>query len=73
MKKLSNLQKWFYYIKRKRIEDINYLHMVTGYSKSHLYNIINGNRTLNKYMADTLYLMCFRRKRNIDLINNKIK
>lgn len=73
MKKLTWWDKMNFYQKRKRKEDIEYLHITTGYSKSHIYNMLNYNRMASNKFVDNLYLISFRRKRNEDLIKNIIK
>jgi len=73
MKKLSWWDKVNYYKKRKRKGDIDLLQTISGYSKSHIYNMINFNRIASNSFANNLYLISFRRKRNEDLISNLTK
>jgi hypothetical protein len=55
MAKLSNYQKLAYFRARKRSSDSETVAWNTGYSRSHICNVIAGRRSLNTTIADSLY------------------
>ena len=68
MTKLNSPSKHAFYNARKRNGDSKEIAEVTGYSNSHVTNVINGNRKVNKDIADYMYIMSRRRIKNSELV-----
>jgi len=63
MRKLSNYLKLKVYNARKRRGDIERIEIKTGYSISHISNVLNGKR-VNDEIASVAYKMASKRKIN---------
>ena len=68
MRKLNRTAKLAFYNARQRKGDTARLAEATGYSASHVSNIINGNRSVNQDVANAMYNMSRRRMKTIDLV-----
>ena len=68
MRKLNRTAKLAFYNARQRKSDTARLAETTGYSASHVSNIINGNRSVNQDVANAMYSMSRRRMKTIDLV-----
>ena len=68
MRKLNRTAKLAFYNARQRKGDTARLAETTGYSTSHVSNIINGNRSLNSEVANAMYNMSRRRLKTIELV-----
>ena len=68
MRKLNRTAKLAFYNARQRKGDTARLAEVTGYSTSHVSNIINGNRSVNQDVANAMYNMSRRRMKTIELV-----
>ena len=68
MRKLNRTAKLAFYNARQRKGDTARLAETTGYSTSHVSNIINGNRSVNNEVANAMYSMSRRRMKTIDLV-----
>jgi len=68
MRKLNRTAKLAFYNARQRQGDTARLAETTGYSTSHVSNIINGNRSVNQDVANAMYNMSRRRMRTIELV-----
>jgi ABC-type molybdenum transport system ATPase subunit/photorepair protein PhrA len=68
MRKLNRTAKLAFYCARQRKGDTARLAEATGYSTSHVSNIINGNRSINDQVASAMYSMSRRRMKTIDLV-----
>ncbi len=68
MRKLNRPAKLAFYNARQRKGDTARLAETTGYSASHVSNIINGNRSVNQDVANAMYNMSRRRMKTIDLV-----
>ena len=68
MRKLNRTAKLAFYNARQRQGDTARLAETTGYSTSHVSNIINGNRSVNSEVANAMYSMSRRRMKTIDLV-----
>ena len=68
MRKLNRTAKLAFYNARQRQGDTARLAETTGYSTSHVSNIINGNRSVNQDVANTMYNMSRRRMKTIELV-----
>jgi transcriptional regulator with XRE-family HTH domain len=67
MRKLNRTAKLAFYNARQRKGDTTRLAEMTGYSVSHVSNIINGRRSVNDQVANALYSMSRRRMKTVDL------
>ena len=67
MRKLNRTAKLAFYCARQRKGDTTRLAKMTGYSVSHVSNIINGRRSVNDQVANALYSMSRRRMKTVDL------
>ena len=68
MRKLNRTAKLVFYNARQRQGDTARLAETTGYSTSHVSNIINGNRSVNQDVANAMYNMSRRRMKTIELV-----
>ena len=68
MRKLNRTAKLAFYNTRQRQGDTARLAETTGYSTSHVSNIINGNRSVNQDVANAMYNMSRRRMKTIELV-----
>lgn len=57
-----------FYKARTRQGDINTISERTGYSTSHISNMIAGRRRITDEVADVMYYMSFRRKKASEMI-----
>ena len=64
MRRLNSTAKLAFYNARKRSGDTQRVAEMTGYSTSHVSGIINGSRSINPDVADTLYSISRRRQKN---------
>ena len=70
MKNLNCTAKQAFFNARKQDGDVKDIAEMTGYSTSHITNVINGNRKVNDDIADYMYCLTRRRIKNS---NRKIK
>jgi len=68
MRKLNRTAKLAFYNARQRQGDVTRLAETTGYSVSHVSNIINGRRSVNSEVVNAMYSMSRRRVKTIDLV-----
>lgn len=68
MRKLNRTAKLAFYCARQRKGDTTRLAETTGYSVSHVSNIINGRRSVNQNVANAMYNMSRRRMKTVDLV-----
>jgi transcriptional regulator with XRE-family HTH domain len=68
MRKLNRTAKLAFYNARQRKGDTTRLAEMTGYSVSHVSNIINGRRSVNQDVANAMYSMSRRRMKTMDLV-----
>lgn len=68
MRKLNRTAKLAFYNARQRKGDTARLAETTGYSVSHVSNIINGRRSVNQDVANAMYNMSRRRMKTIELV-----
>ena len=68
MRKLNRTAKLAFYCARQRQGDVTRLAETTGYSVSHVSNIINGRRSVNQDVANAMYNMSRRRMKTVDLV-----
>ena len=61
---LNRTAKLSFYTHRKRTGDLSRLAETTGYSVSHLSNVVNGNRKVNDTIANAMYMVARRRQKN---------
>jgi hypothetical protein len=61
---LNRTAKLSFYTHRKRTGDLTRLAEETGYSVSHLSNVVNGNRKVNDTIANAMYMVARRRQKN---------
>ncbi len=64
MRRLNSTAKLAFYSARKREGDTNRIADMTGYSTSHISNIVNGNRSINQPVANAMYSISRRRQKN---------
>ena len=63
MSNLNSTAKLAFYNARKREGDTKRIAEMTGYSTSHITNIINGNRNINDEVANAMYKISARRQK----------
>ena len=63
MNRLNSTAKLAFYNARKREGDTQRIAEMTGYSTSHITNIINGNRNVNDEVASAMYKISARRQK----------
>ena len=68
MRKLNRTAKLAFYNARQRQGDTARLAETTGYSTSHVSNIINGNCSVNQDVANAMYNLSRRRMKTIELV-----
>lgn len=61
---MNNQATLAFYTARKRDGDVSNVADETGYSESHIRNILNGYRSINDSVADSLYRVSRRRMKN---------
>ena len=61
--KLNSTAKLAFYNARKRDGDVKRLAETTGYSVSHITNIMNGTRNINDEVASAMYKISARRQK----------
>ena len=66
MRRLNSTAKLAFYNARKRSGDTQRIADMTGYSVSHVSNIVNGNRSINLDVASAMYNISRRRQRNAE-------
>ncbi len=66
MRRLNSTAKLAFYNARKRSGDTQRIADMTGYSVSHVSNIVNGNRSINPDVASAMYNISRRRQRNAE-------
>jgi ABC-type molybdenum transport system ATPase subunit/photorepair protein PhrA len=64
MRRLNSTAKLAFYNARKRSGDTQRIADMTGYSTSHITNIVNGNRSVNDDVASAMYNITRRRQKN---------
>jgi ABC-type molybdenum transport system ATPase subunit/photorepair protein PhrA len=64
MRRLNSTAKLAFYNARKRSGDTQRIADMTGYSTSHITNIVNGNRSVNEDVASAMYNITRRRQKN---------
>ena len=62
--KLNRTAKQAFYVARSRKGDVTRLSENTGYSVSHISNILAGRRSVNDTIANSMYRMSYRRLKN---------
>jgi hypothetical protein len=65
--RLNSTAKLAFYNARKRSGDVARLSEVTGYSTSHITNVMNGNRSINPTIANAMYRISARRAKTSEL------
>jgi hypothetical protein len=63
--KMSNQEVLSFYRSRSRRGDNQLISSITGYSKTHISNIKNGNRTINDSVAKAMYKVSSKRKATV--------
>ena len=67
MRKLNRTAKLAFYNARQRKGDTARLAETTGYSTSHITNVMNGNRSVNPIIANAMYNISRRRLKTSEL------
>ena len=62
--RLNRTAKQAFYVARSRRGDVTRLSENTGYSVSHISNILAGRRSVNDTIANSMYRMSYRRMKN---------
>ena len=65
--RLNSTAKLAFYSARKRTGDVARLSEATGYSTSHITNVMNGNRSVNPIIANAMYNISRRRLKTSEL------
>jgi hypothetical protein len=65
--RLNSTAKLAFYNARKRSGDTARLSEATGYSTSHITNVMNGNRSVNPEIANAMYKISARRLKTSEL------
>jgi hypothetical protein len=65
--RLNSTAKLAFYNARKRSGDAARLSETTGYSTSHITNVMNGNRSINPTIANAMYRISARRLKTSEL------
>ena len=65
--RLNSTAKLAFYNARKRSGDTVRLSEATGYSTSHITNVMNGNRSVNPEIANAMYKISARRLKTSEL------
>lgn len=66
--RLNSTAKLAFYSARKRSGDVVRLSEATGYSTSHITNVMNGNRSVNPIIANAMYNISRRRLKTSELV-----
>ena len=66
--RLNSTAKLAFYNARRRSGDVSNLSEGTGYSTSHITNVINGNRSVNPIIAGAMYRISARRVKTSELV-----
>ena len=66
--RLNSTAKLAFYNARKRSGDVARLSETTGYSTSHITNVMNGNRSVNPIIANAMYKISARRIKTSELV-----
>lgn len=69
MRKLNNPAKLSFFRHRRKSGDLVRLSEQTGYSLSHLSNVVSGTRRVNSEIANAMYSMTRRRVKREEFIN----
>jgi hypothetical protein len=64
MVKMNDSQKMAYFTSRRQQGDLTTIAENTGYSVSHISNVLAGRKTANKVMTNEMYKISQGRKRN---------
>lgn len=64
MSRLNKTAKQAFYVARKRQGDTSRISETTGYSESHIVNVVSGRRSVNKEIANAMYNLSRRRLTN---------
>lgn len=67
MKRLNRTAKQAFYNARKRQGDVTRISDSTGYSTSHITNVLSGRRSVNQTLANEMYRISSRRIKNVEL------
>ncbi len=67
MSRLNRTAKQAFYSARKRQGDVTRISESTGYSESHIANVIGGRRSVNQVVANEMYNISRRRLKNSEL------
>ena len=67
-RKLNRGAKVGFFKNRQRRGDQQRLAEVTGYSESHISNVLNYRRSVPQLLANAMYRMTYRRIKNEDLV-----
>ncbi len=62
--RLNRTAKQAFYVARSRKGDVTRLSENTGYSMSHISNVLAGRRSVNNTIANSMYRMSYRRMKN---------
>mgnify|MGYP003332075705 CR=1 FL=1 len=62
--RLNRTAKQAFYVARSRKGDVTRLSENTGYSVSHISNVLAGRRSVNNTIANSMYRMSYRRMKN---------
>jgi hypothetical protein len=65
--RLNSTAKLAFYNARKRSGDAARLSETTGYSTSHITNVMNGTRSINPIIANAMYRISARRLKTSEL------
>jgi hypothetical protein len=66
--KMNRTAKLAHYSARKRKHDTSYLSETTGYSVSHISNVLAGRRSVSESLANEMYKLSCRRQKNSELV-----
>jgi hypothetical protein len=59
---MSSVEKLNFFKTRSRKGDVTRIAENTGYSESHVYNVVAGRRSVPQVMANEMYKLTYRRK-----------
>lgn len=68
-RKLNRTAKQAFFTARSRKGDATRISESTGYSVSHITNIMNGSRNVNDTIANAMYSISYRRMKNSAKVN----
>ena len=66
---LNRTAKLSFFTHRQKNGDLTRLSDETGYSVSHLSNVVNGRRRVNNTVANAMYMVARRRQKNTEYAN----